>query len=103
MSKRLEEKPLEEALAEFEDAPAYKMPRRRQNLVLITLRVPQDTKKRLSAEARKRGAAGYTAVARELIERGLRSGGFREDSLLKKFAEATADEVITRLRRRRAV
>ena len=103
MAKQLENMTLDEALAEFEDKPVYRMPRRRQNLVLITLRLPRETKKRLAVEARRRGATGYTAVARELIERGLSTDNAPSNAIVERIAKATAERVITNLRKRKAV
>lgn len=103
MARRMEDMTLEEALAEFDTKPAYRMPRKRQNLVLITLRLPQETKKRLAAEARRRGIAGYTAVARDLIERGLRAGDGTSAEMIERIAKATADRVVSGLRKRKVV
>jgi hypothetical protein len=103
MAKKIEDMTLTEVLDEFEAKPKYRMPKRRKNLVLLTLRVPQDVKKRLSDEARKRGSSGYTAMARELIERGLRAGDAPNEAIVAKIAKATADQVVSSLRRRHAV
>lgn len=103
MAKRIENMSLNEVMAEFDETPKYRMPKRRQSLVLLTLRVPPEVKKRLSAEALKRGASGYTSVARDLIERGLAADTPSRSALVSRIAKATADEVVTRLRRRRAV
>ena len=102
MAKRMEDMTKEEIRAEFEDEPVYRMTRRRKNLVLLTLRVPPEVKKRLAEKAKQRGVPGYTAMARDLIERGLRTEGKTGDAMVQKIAKATANEVVERLRRRKA-
>lgn len=103
MKKNAEDKDLAEMLEDYEEKAKYRMPRRRKSLVLLTLRVPRDIKKRLTEEARKRGASGYTAVARDLIEKGLRHSPSQDEAIVDRIAKATADRVVKNLRRRRAV
>ena len=98
MAKRIEDMTREEVLAEFESDPAFYVPRRRGSLELLTLRVPADVKRRLAKEAKRRGLAGYTIVAREYIESGLRGGSTSKDNIVSRVAKETAREVVTQLR-----
>lgn len=102
MTKRMEDMSLKELKAQFEEKPIFRMTRRKRNLVLLTLRVSPDVKRRLNDEARRRGVSGYTAMARVLIEKGLRSPG-EGDEVVRKIACATADAVVDRLKKRKAV
>lgn len=101
MTKRIEDMTRDEILAEFESEPAFYMPRRRGSLELLTLRVPADVKRRLAHEAKRRGLAGYTIVAREYIENGLRGGSTAAENIVLQVAKATAREVVSQLRHSR--
>ncbi|OHE82364.1 MAG: hypothetical protein A2107_07105 [Verrucomicrobia bacterium GWF2_62_7] len=85
-------------LAEYDKEPAYHMPRRKDALVLLTLRVPREVKRKLASAARQRGLSGYTTVARDLIERGLRTASDTPPAHIKELARLTAREVVSRLR-----
>lgn len=85
-------------LTEFANEPVYQMPRRKGALVLLTLRVPREVKRKLANAARQRGLSGYTTVARDLIERGLRTANDSPPAHIKELARLTAREVVFRLR-----
>ena len=87
----MEDMTREEIIQEFEGGPVVmRMPRRVKKLVPLTLRVSPDLKRRLSEEAKRRGIAGHTTIARILLEQAVRTPS-------SSLADQIADKVIAKI------
>ena len=96
MPRRIEEMTREEILKEFEGGEVlFRVPRRPRKLVPLTLRVHPDLVRQLGEEAKRRGIAGHTTMARLLLEAAVAKPK-------KALAEEIAEAVVARLGRRRA-
>jgi hypothetical protein len=96
MPKRIEQMTREEILKEFEGGEIlFRVPRRPRKLVPLTLRVHPDLVRQLGEEAKRRGIAGHTTMARLRLESAVAKPK-------KALAEEIAEAVVARLARRRA-
>ena len=96
MPRRIEEMTRGEILREFEGGEMlFRIPRRPRKLVPLTLRVHPDLVRQLGEEAKRRGIAGHTTMARLLLEAAVAKP---KKALVEEIAEA----VVARLGRRRA-
>jgi hypothetical protein len=96
MPKRMVEMTRKEILKEFEGGELmFRVPRRPRKLVPLTVRVHPDLVRQLGEEAKRRGIAGHTTMARLLLEAAVATPK-------RALAEEIADAVVARLGRRRA-
>ncbi len=95
MPKRIEQMTREEILKEFEGGEVlFRVPRRPRKLVPLTVRVHPDLVRQLGEEAKRRGIAGHTTMARLLLEASVAKPK-------RALAEEIADAVVARLGHRR--
>ena len=94
MGKKMENMTREEILKEFEGGEVvYRVPRRPKKLVPLTLRVHPDLIKQLGTQAKKKGIAGHTTMARLLLEQAVTKPPHN-------MADEIADAVARKLRKR---
>lgn len=95
MPRRIEEMTRGEILKEFEGGEVlFRVPRRPRKLVPLTLRVHPDLVRQLGEEAKRRGIAGHTTMARLLLESAVAKPK-------KALADEIAEAVVARLGHRR--
>jgi len=95
MPRRIEEMTRGEILKEFAGGEVlFRVPRRPRKLVPLTLRVHPDLVRQLGEEAKRRGIAGHTTMARLLLESAVAKPK-------KALADEIAEAVVARLGHRR--